>query len=119
MHLLFLSPHKWARPKTESQSNHQTYEKQYYFKPHFRPVSKQSKQHLTPEIPSHLLTCLCSRLRIGGGYALVPLLLEIVMPDAEESTLVPALVSIPLSPPPPMQMPPAIGDTELLTNKSL
>ena len=68
---------------------------------------------------SHLLTCLCSRLSIGGGYALVPLLLEIVMPDAEESTLVPALVSIPLSPPPPLQMPPAIGDTELLTNKSL
>ena len=50
----------------------------------------------------------------------MPLLLEIVMPDADESTLVPALVSIPLSPPPPMQIPPAIGDNaELLSRESL
>ena len=48
----------------------------------------------------------------------MPLLLVFVTPDAEESTLVPALVSIPLSPPA-LQMPPAIEDAELLTNKSL
>ena len=50
----------------------------------------------------------------------MPLLLLFVTPDAEESTLVPALVSIPLSqPPPPPQMPPAIEDAQLLANKSL
>ena len=48
----------------------------------------------------------------------MPLLLVFVTPDAEESTLVPALVSIPLSPPA-LQTPPAIEDAELLTNKSL
>ena len=46
----------------------------------------------------------------------MPLLLVFVIPDAEESTLVPALVSIPLSPP--VQMPPAIELVEL-ANKSL
>ena len=47
---------------------------------------------------------------------MLPLLLVLVMPDADESTLVPALVSIPLSPP---QTPPAIEDAELLAKKSL
>ena len=66
--------------------------------------------------PLYLLTCLCNRWSIGGGYALMlPLLLVLVMPDADESTLVPALVSIPLSP----QTPPAIEDAELLAKKSL
>lgn len=46
---------------------------------------------------------------------MLPLLLVLVMPDADESTLVPALVSIPLSP----QTPPAIEDAELLAKKSL
>ena len=49
---------------------------------------------------------------------MLPLLLVFVIPDADESTLVPALVSIPLSPPPLPQMPPAIDDVEL-ANKSL